>query len=99
MNVYYHPCKANVVANALRSKSMGNTTHVEDEMKELVNDVHRLVRLGDLLVDSTSGGVSSHPSYESSLVVKVKQGQHLDPVVIKLNDSVLINMNVFPFGR
>ena len=45
------------------------------------------------LVDSTSGGVSVHPSSESSLVVEVKQGQHLDPVLMELKDSVLIKMN------
>ena len=43
--------------------------------------------------DSTSGGVSVYPSSESSLVVEVKQGQQLDPVLMELKDSVLINMN------
>ena len=56
MNVHYHPGKANVVANALSMRSMGSTSHVEDE-KELVKDIHRLSRLGGRLVDSTSGGV------------------------------------------
>ena len=42
---------------------------------------------------STSGGVSVHPSSESSLVVKVKEGQHLDPVLMELKDSVLVKMN------
>ena len=46
------------------------------------------------MVDSTSGGVSVHPSFESSLVVEVKNGQHLDPVLMELKDSVLIKMNV-----
>ena len=45
------------------------------------------------LVDSTSGGVSVHPSSESSLVVEDKKGQHLDPVFIELNKSVLLKMN------
>ena len=49
-----------------------------------MKDVHRLARLGVRLVDSTSGGVSVHPSSESSLVVEVKQGQHLDPVLMHL---------------
>ena len=42
---------------------MGSTTHIEEEKKELVKDVHRLARLGVLFVDSTSGGVSVHPSF------------------------------------
>ncbi|XP_069145885.1 uncharacterized mitochondrial protein AtMg00860-like [Solanum lycopersicum] len=56
--------KAIVVADALIRMSMGSTAHVEDEKKELVKDVHRLARLGVRLVDSTSGGVSVHPSSE-----------------------------------
>ena len=45
------------------------------------------------LVDSTSEGVSVHPSYESSLVVEVKEVQHLDFVLIEMKDSVLVKMN------
>ena len=41
---------------------MGSTAHVEDEKKELVNDLHRLSRLGVRLVDSTTGDVSVNPS-------------------------------------
>ena len=36
MNVHYHPGKANVVHDALSRMSMGSTTHVEDEKKDLV---------------------------------------------------------------
>ena len=93
MNVDYHPGKANVVADALSRFNMGSTTHVEDEKKELVKEVHRLARLGVRLVDSTSGGVSVHPSSESFFVVEVKKGQHLDPVLIELMDYVLMKMN------
>ncbi|KAH0680946.1 hypothetical protein KY285_021901 [Solanum tuberosum] len=53
MSVLYHPDKANVVVDALSILSMGSVDHVEDEKKELVRDVHRLARLGVLLVDST----------------------------------------------
>ena len=69
MNVHYHLGKANVVADALRRMSMGSTAHVENGKKELVKDIHRLARLGVQLVDSTSGGVSVHCCFESSLVV------------------------------
>ena len=37
--------------------------------------------------------VSVHPSSEPSLVVGVKEGQHLDPVLMELKDSVLVKMN------
>ena len=55
----------------------------------MAKEVHRLSRLGVLLVDSTSGGVSVHPNSESSLVVEVKKGHHFDHVLIELKDSVL----------
>ncbi|KAH0669048.1 hypothetical protein KY289_023541 [Solanum tuberosum] len=38
--------KANVVADALSRLSMGSTTHVEEEKRELAKYVHRLARLG-----------------------------------------------------
>ena len=93
INVHYHPGKANIVADALSKMSMGSTTDVEDEKKNLAKDVQRLARLGVRLVDSTSWGVSVHPSSESSLVVNVIQGKHLDPVLMELKDSELIMMN------
>ena len=46
MNVHYHLGKANIVVDALRRMSMGSTTHIEYEKKELAKDVHRLDRLG-----------------------------------------------------
>ena len=72
---------------------MGSTTHIDDHRKELAKEVNRLSRLGVLLVVSTSGGVSIHPSSESSLIVEVKKGQHLDSVLIELKASVLLKNN------
>ena len=46
MNLHYHPGKANVVADALSRMRMGSTTHVEDDKKVLVKNIHRLARLG-----------------------------------------------------
>ena len=46
MSIIYHPCKANVVVDALSRLSMGGTTHLEEENKELSKEVHRLARLG-----------------------------------------------------
>ena len=57
LNDHYNQGKANVVADSLIRMIMGSTTHVEDEKKELVKDIHRLARLGVQLVDYTSGGV------------------------------------------
>ncbi|XP_069144421.1 uncharacterized protein [Solanum lycopersicum] len=93
MSVHYHPGKANVVVDALSRWSMGSTTHIDHGKKKLVKDVHKLARMGVRLMESTSGGVSVYPSSESFLVVEVKKGQHLDPVLMELKDSVLIKMN------
>ena len=90
MNVHYHPGKAIIVADALRKMSMGSTSHIKDEKKDLVKDIHRLDRLGVQLVNSTSLGVSVNPSPESSLVLEVNKGQHLYPVLMELKDSVFL---------
>ena len=55
MNVHYHPGKDNVVSDTLSRMSMGSTTHVKDEKKDLAKDIHRLARLGMRLVYSTLG--------------------------------------------
>ena len=41
MSVLYHPGNANVVADALSRLSMNSVSHIENEKKELVKDVHR----------------------------------------------------------
>ncbi|MDV3205111.1 MAG: hypothetical protein Q8883_02465 [Sweet potato little leaf phytoplasma] len=38
----YHPSKANVVAAAFSSLSMGSVAHIENDKKELAQEVHRL---------------------------------------------------------
>ena len=46
-------------------------------------------------IDSTNNGVSVHRSSESSLVVLVKEGQHLDFMLMELKDSVFVKMNEY----
>ena len=58
MSVHYHPGKANVVADALRRLSMDSVAHFEEERKDLVKDVHRLARLGVLLMSISYNGVT-----------------------------------------
>ena len=73
MRVLYHPDKANVVADALSHLTMGSLSHIDESKKDIVRDVHRLVRLG-----SSNSGVIVHHKSESSLVSEVKSKQHLD---------------------
>ena len=44
MILHYNPGKANVVADALRQLSIGSVSHIYDEKKKLVKEVHQLAR-------------------------------------------------------
>ena len=48
---------------------MGSVSHIDDDKKELFKEVHQLARLGVRMVDTPSGGVLVHSSFESSFVV------------------------------
>ena len=45
MNIFYHPVKDNVVADALSRLSMGSSAHVEQEKQELAKDVQKFERV------------------------------------------------------
>ena len=92
-SILYHPCKANVVADALSRMSMGSVSHINEAKKDLVNNVHRLTRLGVRLEDSPNGGFLVHHNSKSSLVVEVKYMQHIDLALIELKESCLFNLN------
>ncbi|XP_069154577.1 uncharacterized protein [Solanum lycopersicum] len=72
-SVLYLPCKANVVADALRRLSMGSAAHVEEERKEIANDVHRLALIGVHLRSILDNDVIVQNKAEYSLVVEVKK--------------------------
>ena len=54
-----------------------------------------MAKLGVRLVDSTSGGISVHPSSVSFFVIEVKEGHQLDPLLMELKDSVFVQMNEY----
>ena len=56
MRVFYHPEKANVVADTFSCMTMGSMSHVKEEKNDLVKDIHRLAYLGVHLEDSPIGG-------------------------------------------
>ena len=100
MSVLYHFCKATIVADALSRLSMGSVSHVEESKRNLVKVIHRLARLGVRIENSPNVGMVVHHNYESSLVVEVMCKQHLDPLLMELNESVLGKMNEsFSQGR
>ena len=75
MSVHYHPGKDHVVVDALSRLSMGSVAHVEEEKNELVNDVHRLARLGFRLMSISDNGVTVQNGAESSFEVEIKEKQ------------------------
>ena len=69
MSVFYHPRKANVVADSLCRIPMGSVSHLYEAKKGLARDVHILAWLGVRLESSLDGGSIVHHNSESSLVV------------------------------
>ena len=93
MSVHNDPGKANVMVDALSKLRMGSVSHIDDDKKELVKEVHQLARLCLRLVGTRSGGFSVHSSYEYSVVVDVAAKHHLYPILMDLKDSVLSKLN------
>ena len=88
MMVYYHPSKANVVADDLSRLYMGTVSHVENERKDLVMDVHRLGRLGVHHMSILDSDGSIKNGAESSFVVEVKENQDIGPILLELKGVV-----------
>ena len=73
MSVHYNPGKANVATDALSRLSMGSVSHVEEKLKEIVKDIHKVARLGVRLMSISDNGVVVQNGAKSSLVVDVKE--------------------------
>ena len=65
MSVLYHPKKANVFVDALSCMTMGSVSHLDEAMKDLAKEVHRLARMGVRLDISPDGGAIVHHNSES----------------------------------
>ena len=87
MSVHHHPGK-NVVADALSRLSIGSVSHFEEQRKELVNDVHRLARLGVRLMIISDSGVTFENGAKSSFVVEVKENQHSGTILLEVKNVV-----------
>ncbi|XP_069154363.1 uncharacterized protein [Solanum lycopersicum] len=87
MSVHYNPGKANIVGNALSRLSMGSVAHVQEERNELVKGVHRLTQLVVCVMSISDRGVTVQNGEECSLVVKVKEKQNSDPILIELKGA------------
>ena len=69
------------MADALSRLSMGSVSHVEEERKKLVKDVHMLARLGVRLISISDSCITVQNRVESSLVVEVNEKQESDPIL------------------
>ena len=86
---FYHPGKANVVADTLSRMTMGSVSHVVEAKKELAKIVHRFARLGVRLEDSLNCSFTVQHNSEPSFMVEVMSNQQLDKPLIELKKSVL----------
>ena len=93
MSVLYHIGKANMVADALSHTTMGSVSHIDEDKKYLVKDVHRLARFDVRLEDSPNYTFMIHSNSESSLVVEAKSEQHLDKSLMEFKESSLGKLN------
>ena len=66
MSVNYNLDMANIVADTLSRMTMDTVSHVPNDNKELVKDIHRLARLGVWLECSPKGGFMVHHNSELS---------------------------------
>ena len=71
---------------------MGSISHIYEAKKDLVNDIHRLARLGVRLEDSSNGGFIVHNNFKLSLVVEVKSKQHLDKSLMEFKNQSLASL-------
>ena len=71
MCIFYHPCKDDIVVDALNWLSIGRTAHVKEEKRDILKDVHRLACLGVRLVDFTEGEIVVTNKFESSIMFMV----------------------------
>lgn len=70
--------------DSLTRVSIGSVAHVENDKKELVQEVYRLARLGVRLVDSAERNVWIQSSSKSCLFSDVKENEDKDSSLVKL---------------
>ncbi|XP_069143421.1 uncharacterized protein [Solanum lycopersicum] len=72
---------------------MGSVSHVDEDKKDLVKDVHMLAPFDVRLENSTNVSFMVHYNARYALVVEVKSKKHLDKLLMNLKESVLGKLN------
>ena len=80
-----------MVVDDLSRFSLDNTTHLVEEKKELVKDVHRLTRLGIQLMDFIDRGIVVTRVAKSSFLSQVKENQYQDQILLELKANNVHN--------
>ncbi|XP_070054298.1 uncharacterized protein [Nicotiana tomentosiformis] len=67
---------------------MGSLAHLEACQRPLAREVHQLASLGVRLAESSEGGLIVQNRAEPLLVVKVKEKQYDDPLLVQLKEGI-----------
>ena len=84
-SINYHPCKANVVADALSWKSSGFSAALLTTQKEIIKD---LERMGIEIVMGDSQVFMAILTIQSTLIEKIKSSQVDDAQIVKIIEEV-----------
>ncbi|XP_070048552.1 uncharacterized protein [Nicotiana tomentosiformis] len=87
VDILYHPGNENVVADALRRRSMGSLSYLQPEKWGIAHEIHKFAILGVRLLDLGDIGIIIQDTTTSSLVTKVKERQYEDPVLVHYRDT------------
>ena len=76
--ILYHPGRANVVADALSKKSMGSLSHIAEQKKKIVKEVHNLLNEGCSLELPNSQPMIAQFRVRLNLLDQIKAAQNSD---------------------
>ncbi|XP_075099284.1 uncharacterized protein LOC142176113 [Nicotiana tabacum] len=88
-SILYHPGKANIVADALSTKSMGSLAHIAPAKRLLAKDIQRLEDTGIRFSIGNSEALLACAQAKSSLVERIKATQYEDEPFYKYRDEAL----------
>lgn len=66
-----------MISDPLSRMTVGSVSHINENKKDLVKDVHRFSIFATILEDSPNGGFMVHFNFELSLVVEVNSKKYL----------------------
>ena len=86
--ILYHLRRANVVADALSRKSMGSLSHIAEQKKKIVKEVHNLLNEGCSLELSNSLPMIAQFRVRLNLLDQIKAAQNADRKIEVLKKKI-----------